>query len=181
MTEEQYETTPETVKLAYLPVVSDATEALRARMRATPAGRLQNALLLGAAGLLALVLVGSVIGPKGPTLSGTGLWAFGLVLIAGLYLMVPSLQGRQVHRMIGPQGEFRAFVDGAGIRVVSRDSETTYRWTMLTRYAETRDLFVALTADRYGIAMVVLPKRGAADPGEVDRLRAALDRYSNRV
>ncbi|WP_137989403.1 YcxB family protein [Streptomyces vilmorinianum] len=178
---EQSATTRETVELTYLPVVSDATEALRARMRATPAGRLQNAVLIGAGGLMSLALVLTLTGPKGPSLGGAGICLLGLVLIACMYAMIPSLQGRQVHRMFAPQGEFRGFVDGSGVRVVSRESDTTYRWTMLTRYAETRDLFVLLTPDKYGIGLAVLPKRGVAHPAEVDRLRAVLDRYSTRV
>ncbi|MEU6877127.1 YcxB family protein [Streptomyces sp. NPDC046712] len=181
MNEKQHETTRETVELTYLPVVSDATEALRARMRATPAGRLQNAVLLAAGGLMLLAFALTFVGPKGPSLGTTVICLLALALIAAMYVMIPGIQGRQVHRLFGPQGEFRGFVDEAGVRVVSRDSDTTYRWTMLTRYAETRDLFVLLTPDKHGIGLVVLPKRGVADPLEIDRLRAVLDRYSNRV
>ena len=104
-----------------------------------------------------------------------------LALVAGMYLLVPALQGRQVHRMIAPQGEFQAVVDDSGVRVASRYSETTYRWPMLTRYTETDELFVLLTPDRYGIGIVVLPKRGASEPVDVDRLRDLLNLHATRV
>ncbi|MEU8986798.1 YcxB family protein [Streptomyces sp. NPDC048558] len=83
--------------------------------------------------------------------------------------------------MVAPQGEFRAVVGEAGVRLTSQDSETTFRWPMITRYAETDTLFVLMTPDKHSVGIVVLPKRGAAIPPDVDRLRAMLDRYATRV
>ncbi|MER6009543.1 YcxB family protein [Streptomyces bluensis] len=169
------------VELAYLPTTTDAVTAIRARMRATPAGRLQNGVLI-ACGLVVLQgLVLNFTGPKGPSLQSMVLSLSALALVAGMYLLVPALQGRQVHRMVAPQGEFQAVVDDSGVRVASRYSETTYRWPMLTRYTETSELFVLLTPDRYGIGIVVLPKRGAAEPVDVDRLRDLLNLHATRT
>ncbi|MFD0009196.1 YcxB family protein [Streptomyces sp. NPDC127178] len=83
--------------------------------------------------------------------------------------------------MVAPQGEFRAVVDDTGVRVTSRDSETIHRWPMITRYAETDALYVLMTPDKYSVGIVVLPKRGAPEPADVDRLRVILDQHATRV
>jgi hypothetical protein len=57
----------------------------------------------------------------------------------------------------------------------------TYRWPILTRYAETDELFVLMTPDRYRVGIVVLPKRGVAEPADIDRLQAVLNRNATRV
>ncbi|MET8418124.1 YcxB family protein [Streptomyces sp. NPDC005134] len=67
----------------------------------------------------------------------------------------------------------------AGVRLTSRDSETTYRWPMITRYAEDT-LFVLMTHDKHSVGIIVLPKRGSAKPADVDRLLAILDRNAQR-
>ena len=169
------------VELGYLPTTADAVGAIRARTRATPAGRLQNGVLLAGAIVVLGALALSLTVPRGPNLRLTVLCLAALALLIGMYMLVPTLQGRQVHRMLVPQGEFHAVVDDGGVRLTSRDSETTYRWPMLTRYAETDELFVLMTPDKYGVGIVVLPKRGAAESADVDRLRAVLDRNATRV
>ncbi|GAB7029091.1 hypothetical protein JCM4914_05520 [Streptomyces platensis subsp. malvinus] len=162
------------MELAYLPTVADAVAAIRARTRATPAGRLQNGVVIASGVVVLQALAVACLGPKGPSLRLTVLCLTALALVVGVYLLVPTLQGRQIHRMLAPQGEFQAVVDSSGVRMSSRDSDTTYRWPMLTRYAETDALFVLMTPDKYGVGMVVLPKRGAADPEDIDRLRSLL-------
>ena len=128
------------VELAYVPAPEDAVAALRARMRTTPAGRLQNGILVASGLVILQALVLSFTGPRGPSLRSTVLCLSGLAVVAGVYPLVPTLQGRQVHRVYAAQGAFRAVVDDSGVRVVSRYSDTTYRWPMLTRYAETAEL-----------------------------------------
>ncbi|MCO6010211.1 YcxB family protein [Actinoallomurus purpureus] len=98
-----------------------------------------------------------------------------------MYVLLPTLRGRRVYRMVASQGKFQAIVDDSGVRVTSRDTETRYQWPMLTRYAETDELFVLMTPDKHGIGFVVLPKRGAATPADLDRLQAVLDRNSTRA
>ncbi len=170
-----------TVELVYLPTTADATGALRERMRATPAGRLQGGVILASAVVVSGALVMNFTGPRGPSLRSTVLCLAALALCVGVYVLVPALQGRQVHRMVALQGEFRAVVDDTGVRLTSRDSDTTHRWPMITRYAETDALFVLMTPDRHSVGIVVLPKRGTATPADADRLRAILDRNATRV
>jgi hypothetical protein len=170
-----------TVELAYVPTAADATEAIRARMRATPAGRMNRGLILASAVVVLSALVVNLTAPKGPRLGSTVLCLAALALCVGVYVLVPTLKGRRVYRMVASQGEFRAVVDDAGVRLASRDSETTFRWPMINRYRETDALFVLMTPDRHSAGFVVLPKRGVPEPGDVDRLRAVLDRNAARV
>ncbi|MFD8543098.1 YcxB family protein [Streptomyces sp. NPDC059649] len=169
------------MELAYLPTVADAAAAIRVRKRATPAGRLQNWVIIASGVVVLQALVVAFMSPRGPNPRLIVLCLTALALIVGVYLLVPTLQGRQIHRMLAPQGEFRAVVDSSGVRVASRDTDTTYRWPMLTRYAETDALFVLMTPDKYGVGFVVLPKRGAADPEDIDRLRGLLTGHATRV
>lgn len=169
------------MELAYLPTVADAAAAIRARTRATPAGRLQNVVIIASGVVVLQALVVACMNPKGPSLRLVVLCLTALALIVGVYLRVPRLQGRRIHRMLAPQGEFQAVVDGNGVRVASRYSDTTYRWPMLTRYAETDALFVLMTPDKYGVGFVVLPKRGVADPADIERLRGLLTGRATRV
>ncbi|MGI8335825.1 YcxB family protein [Actinomadura scrupuli] len=167
------------VELAYLPTTADAVGAIRARMRATPSGRLQNGILLAGAIIVLGVLVTNLTGSREP--GSTVRCLAGLALLIGMYVLLPTLRGRRVYRMVATQGEFQAIVDTSGVRVTSRDTETRYQWPMLTRYAETDELFVLMTPDKHGIGFVVLPKRGAATPADLDRLQAVLDRNSTRA
>jgi hypothetical protein len=169
------------VELAYLPTTADAVGAIRARMRATPSGRRQKRMLVASAILVLGALVLNFTVPREPDFTSTALCVAALALVVCMYVLVPTILGRQVHRMIASQGEFQAIVDDSGIRVTSRDTETAFQWPMLTRYAETNELFVLMTPDKHGVGIVVLPKRGAVEPADVDRLQAILDRNTTRV
>lgn len=169
------------VELTYLPTAEDAVGAIRARLRATPTGRRQNRVLMAGAVLVLGALVVNVAVPREPDFGATVLCLTALALLIAMYALLPPLQGRQVYQILAPQGEFRTVVDDTGVRVTSRDSETAYGWPMLTRYTETDALFVLMTPDKHGVGIVVLPKRGAGEPADVDRLRAVLDRSSARV
>ncbi|MFF8292374.1 YcxB family protein [Streptomyces sp. NPDC016309] len=181
MTEAVSGTTRDTVELTYVPVLADAVGAIRARARATPSGRLQNGVLLACALFMLGSLVLSLTGPNGPSVGGALLCLVVLLFVLGVYLLVPGLQGQQVHRMYATQGEYRVVVDDDGVRQSSRDLDMTYRWPALPRYTETAELFVLLTGDRHGVGMAILPKRAVDGPDGADRLRAILDRHITRL
>ncbi|GAA2433144.1 YcxB family protein [Streptomyces lavendulocolor] len=181
MTEAAPETARDAVELTYVPVLADAVGAIRARAKATPSGRLQNGVLLACSLLMVGALVLNLTSAKGPSTSGTAFCVAALVMAAGLYFLVPGLQGQQVHRMFATQGEFRAVVDADGLRQSSRDWGMTFRWPMLPRYTETDELFVLLSGDKHGVGIAILPKRGLADPADADRLRALLDQHITRL
>ncbi|RST15187.1 YcxB family protein [Streptomyces sp. WAC05374] len=181
MTEAVPETAREAVELTYEPVLADAVGAIRARARATPAGRLQNGVLV-VCGLFALgALFLNLTASAGPRVGGTVFCLALLVMLIGMHRVLPGLQGQQVHRLYATQPEFRVVVDADGVRQYSRDLDMTYRWGALPRYTETDDLFVLLSGDRHGVGIAFLPKRGISDPGGTDRLRAILDRNITRL
>ncbi|MEU2744475.1 YcxB family protein [Streptomyces sp. NPDC007095] len=61
-------------------------------------------------------------------------------------------------------------------RFTTAHSSASLDWHLYSRYVETPELFVLLSADKSAVGFVVLPKRAVADPEDVDRLRAVLDR-----
>ncbi|WP_418956956.1 YcxB family protein [Streptomyces tritici] len=170
------------VELAYEPVLADAVGAIKARTKATPAGRLQNAVLLITAAFVLYALVISFDGPGGrPAYASILVCTFVFVFLLSLVVLVPKSQGKQVHQMYASQGEFRTVVDDVtGVTLSARDLDMTCRWPLLGRYTETDDLFVLMSPDKYGVGVVALPKRGLA-PGDADRLRAILERRSRRA
>ncbi|MEV3991127.1 YcxB family protein [Streptomyces sp. NPDC049837] len=181
MTEAVPEAAQDAVELTYEPALADAVGAIRARAKATPAGRLQNGVLLACALFMLGSLVLNFTGPKGPTVGATVLCLTVLLFILGMYFLMPGLQGQQVHRLYATQPEFRVVVDDAGVRQCARDLDMTYRWPAMPRYTETAELFVLLSGDRHGVGIAFLPKRGISDPEGVDRLRAILDRNITRL
>ncbi|GLX38207.1 hypothetical protein Sros01_42800 [Streptomyces roseochromogenus] len=58
---------------------------------------------------------------------------------------------------------------------------TRHQWSALGHYAETPAHFAVFSGDRQAIQVMVLPRRGLADPADADRLRAILDRHLTRV
>ncbi|WP_406415241.1 YcxB family protein [Streptomyces sp. NBC_00873] len=162
------------VELAYRPSVGDLASALRARARSTGAGRFQRRALVWT---VAVAAVGALLSAAGSGRRDTP-WPLyaGLVVFAVFMTAVPWLQARQLHRLAERQGDIRGTVDDTGIRLTTAHSSAILDWHLYPRYAETPELFVLLSADKSAVGVVVLPKRAVADPEDVDRLRAVLDR-----
>ncbi|ARF53477.1 YcxB family protein [Streptomyces gilvosporeus] len=162
------------VALAYRPTVGELVSALRARARSTPAGRFQRGALVWT------VAVGTI----GALLSAAGSghrdrpWPLyvGLVVFVAFMVAVPWLQARRLHRLAERQGDICGTVDDTGVRLTTAHSSASHDWHLYARYVETPELFVLLSADKSAVGFAVLPKRAVADPEEVDRLRAVLDR-----
>ncbi|TXS55073.1 YcxB family protein [Streptomyces sp. t39] len=167
------------VEFAYEVTVADLADSLNGRLGATPSGR-RTRWLLRAAGVGGAVwLVGTALGD--PVFTELLPPAMFLVIGFGLTPVVHFLQARQVHTVASRQGPFRAVATAEGVRLVSRDTDTTHRWGMYTRYTETDTVFVLLTGDKHGAGMLTLPKRGATAPDGADRLRTLLDAHIERV
>lgn len=157
------------------------SEAVRVRLRATRWWRVLRwtahcacVLALAAAALAVLVARDPEPG------TAVEMTLLGLLAVAAAELL-PWATARSLFLMIRSQGEARALVDENGGRWITRDTDVAIRWAMLPRYVETPRLFVLLTARRTGTGFAYLPKSGLADPADVDRLRAVLDRNSARV
>jgi len=164
------------VELTYQPVVGDYAVALRERRRFNRAGRIQKVALPLIALAWALDLGVAVGGGDGNLF--LLIWA---PLFAVLLLGQPWLQARQVMKAATRNGVFRAAVSDAGLTVVTEHSSTSVGFAAQPRYRETKDLFVLYSDDKNATCFTVLPKRGVADPADVDRLRGILDRNLTRV
>ncbi|MFJ8659024.1 YcxB family protein [Streptomyces sp. NPDC093795] len=171
----------EKVELVYSAEFADVNEAVRVRMRAVVWWRLLR-WAAWAAGALTLLGAGvALFLPRDPD------WAAAVKLVAlgavavGCAESLPRVTAYSLFRLIGSQGEARAVVDEDGGRWTSRDTDTTIRWALLSRYAETPRLFVLFTDRTSGTGLAYLPKRGLAEPGDADRLRAILDRNTSKV
>ncbi|MFE1285853.1 YcxB family protein [Streptomyces sp. NPDC058751] len=87
------------------------------------------------------------------------------------------------HRMfsvVEPYGQCRMVADDRGAVSTGERASFTVDWTVFREYLETPGLFVLLGGDR-AAGVAVLPKRGAQDPADVDRLREILDRNLKRL
>ncbi|MFG3345274.1 YcxB family protein [Streptomyces sp. NPDC048018] len=168
------------MELVYTPTREDVADAVRVQLRYGSFRVLRRLLPVGAvfAGLVVALLV---TGPGEPNTGGAVLMGGLGLLCAVLPWLTVRLTTRQVYALIGRQGEFRARVDEDGLRLVTRDSEAVSRWPMTPRYAETATQFVLLSGDKGRVGVAALPKRGLADPSDVDRLRALLDRSITRM
>jgi hypothetical protein len=168
------------MELVYTPTRADVADAVRVRMKHSWFRWLLRVLRLVAV-LAALVLVLELFGPGDPKPAGAVRMAGFVLLLLVLGPLARWVTARQMYALIGSQGEHRARVDEDGVRWTTRDSEVVHRWQLLARYVETPTQFVLLSADKGGVGVAALPKRGFADPAEVDRLRHVLDRNITRL
>ncbi len=167
------------VELRYTPTTADMAEALRARNR-TPAGRRQRRpfILLS---LLGPVVVGVLIVQDGGTTPvTTGLLA-GVVFGWAYLLFGHRMTARAFRGVLEAAGDCRAVVDEHGVAVTGSRASTHHQWAALAHYAETPAHFAVFSRDRQAVTVMVLPRRGLADPADADRLRAILDRNLTRV
>ncbi|ROQ98094.1 hypothetical protein EDE04_4617 [Streptomyces sp. 2132.2] len=173
---EQVEQTERAV-FVYEPTLEDFRRAVRARARRTGAGRAETA-------LVPLVTTGLILG-------------FGLIrefpsavlavcavlgLGAGAFGVARGRRGmaRRLHQVMATYGQCRTVVDERGTATTGRTMSYTGDWKLFTRYAETPELFVLLGGPRAS-CLAVLPKRGAEEPADADRLRGILDRNLRRL
>lgn len=162
------------VELVYRPQSADTLVALRVRERIKRVGPLlRGAVLFLLVGqwLLVTVARGSV------EVFPTVLLLLGVLLLWGY----PRLQAAQVQRLVGWQGEYRATVSAAGITCRTDHSTLIQKWSVFQGYRETAGHFVLLSRDPNILCLDVLPKRGAHEAGDLERLRAILDQYTPRV
>ncbi|MET9464120.1 YcxB family protein [Streptomyces sp. NPDC006544] len=161
----------------YRPTVEDLRGAVRVRARRTGAGRAESVLLpltttamVVAFGLFrgmppVVVAVSAVLG------LGAGL----LGVVRGRRTMA-----RRLHAVLAPYGECRTVVDERGTATTGESMAYTSDWKLFTDYAETPDLFVLVGGPRAS-CLTALPKRGAQEPADADRLRAILGRNLRKL
>ncbi|OKH98858.1 hypothetical protein A6A06_24870 [Streptomyces sp. CB02923] len=163
--------------MAYRATIEDFREALRARMRATRAGRRVRRLMTLIAVLLLAFATASWL------LNGTvdiPLMAMPTVLLL-VMLSAPRMQARQFYRLADAGGACRTVVDESGITVTNQQQSSALAWRAMARYTETPRVFVLFSGDKNASSLTILPKRGAPGPGDVDRLRTLFDQHLTRA
>uniref|UniRef100_A0AAU2JH67 YcxB family protein n=1 Tax=Streptomyces sp. NBC_00049 TaxID=2903617 RepID=A0AAU2JH67_9ACTN len=162
------------VQLVYRPQSADTLVGLRVRERIKRIGLLLRGVFLA-------LWVGhwlvSAVGRGSIDVVSTVLFLFVALVVWGY----PRLQAAQVQRIIGWQGEYRATVSPAGITCRTDHSTLVQNWSAFQGYRETAGHFVLLSRDPNIMCLDVLPKRGAHEAGDLDRLRAILDQHISRV
>lgn len=167
------------VRLVCQITVADIAQAVRVRDSRLPAGRRRRWLLCGFGTVL--VCFGA-LASFGPSRSTTPLVSLvGGALILAVTLFGPQLTARAFAGLLAKAGETTTLVTATGLHVSTKDTETRIGWAAQPQYAETADTFVTLSVAKRAAAMTVLPKRGAADPADIDRLRALLDQHLERI
>ncbi|MFB9577985.1 hypothetical protein [Streptomyces yanii] len=95
--------------------------------------------------------------------------------VRGLRTMV-----RRMFSIVEPYGQCRMVADDRGAVSTGERVSFSIEWTVFREYVEPPGLFVLLGGER-AARVAVLPKRGAQDSADVDRLRAILDRTLERL
>ncbi|MEU9191063.1 YcxB family protein [Streptomyces sp. NPDC048484] len=162
------------VELAYRPQSADTLVGLRVRERIKWTGLLLRGafLLLGVGQWLVSTVVRG-----GVDVFSTAVFLLVVLMVWGY----PRLQAAQVQRLVGWQGEYRATVSPAGITCRTDHNTLIQKWSVFQGYRETAGHFVLLSRDPNIMCLDVLPKRGAHEAGDLERLRAILDQYTPRV
>ncbi|GHA68602.1 YcxB family protein [Streptomyces termitum] len=168
------------MELVYTPTREDIADAVRVQLR-HGTFRVLRRVLPAASALAALAVVLLLTSPGRPDVGGAVLMG-GLGLLTLVLLPVAArITVRQVYAMVERQGEHRAEVGEEEVRWTTGVSEVTARWRLTPRYVETPTQFVLLSGDKGRVGFAALPKRGLADPADVDRLRTLLDRNITRM
>lgn len=162
------------VQLVYRPQPADTVVGLQVRERIKRTGLLLRGVFLA---LWAGFWLLSTVGRGSIDVVSTVLFLFVVLVVWGY----PRLQAAHVQRIVGWQGEYRATVSPAGITCRSDHSTLIQKWSVFQGYRETAGHFVLLSRDPNIMCLDVLPKRGVHDDGDLDRLRAILDRHTTRV
>ncbi|MCX5413553.1 YcxB family protein [Streptomyces sp. NBC_00059] len=162
------------VRLTYLPQPSDTLAGLRVRARVKRTGLW---LRWAFAGLWVGQWLLATVGRGSADAVSTLLTVFVVLMVWGY----PRTQAAQVQRLVGWQGEYRVTVSPAGVSCTNDHSTLAQKWSLFRGYREARDHFVLLSRDPNIMCLDVLPKRGAREAGDLDRLRALLDEHTARV
>lgn len=165
------------VEFVYRPTAADFEEALRARARRSPSGRAQA--LLAPLTAAAAVSVFSVLRD-----APLHVWIISMVITVPLAFWATArglrTMARRMFSMVEPYGQCRMVADDRGAVTTGERASFSMDWTVSREYLETPGLFVLLSGDR-AAGVAILPKRGAQDPADVDRLREILDRNLKRL
>ncbi|GAA1040514.1 hypothetical protein GCM10009557_62010 [Virgisporangium ochraceum] len=188
------------VRLTYALTVDDLTDGLLAQSAAHRPRFLRSPLFLTAVAALALaILLGDALVFHVAGLNVVAVLIGWVVAIAGLVFVVHRVSDATLRRLpVGARVIFgltarilmrgtptlaertRTVVDGTGLHVTAETAGWTAAWAQYPVHRETDGSFALFASDRTGAQIVVLPKRGLAEP-DAERLRALLATHSRRL
>ncbi|MEU7029572.1 hypothetical protein AB6O49_10475 [Streptomyces sp. SBR177] len=176
--------TAEAVELVYTPTRAEVADACRVELRLGASRRMRWVLPLGATLAFLVVAADRLVGHRELAPVHAALLT-GLGLVAGLlWPLTPWWQALWVYPKIARAGGYWARVSDGGLVLTTRRGELSGEPPETSpdanAYVETSRLFVLLSLDG-AAGLIALPKRGLADPADVDRLRALLDRNITRL
>ncbi|MBN0044199.1 YcxB family protein [Streptomyces actuosus] len=177
MTTEAQQVDGRRVEVRQVTTAAQYREALRGQMKVSPAARRQRMFFV----VLALVMAALAVHP---TPDGVGVDPVGMSL-AAVWLLLGTfalrwLTARAQQRAHGHHGERRIVVDETGVSVETAHTFTRFAWPAMSRYVETRHLFVLASADKRASCVVFLPRQGVGGTDESERLRALFDAHLPR-
>ncbi|WP_369259215.1 YcxB family protein [Streptomyces sp. R35] len=164
------------IAFVYEPTPADYEAAMRRYTYGTWPGR--GGLIVWPALILVLVFFFCELKGFAPAMTA-------VVVVAGVVAGVVTAHktlarvAREQHADMEEYGTCRTVVGGEGMTTTGGSQTSTIDWQAFPWYVETAELFV-LTTRRTRI-FFVLPKRGAQDPADVDRVRDVLDRNLRRL
>ncbi|WP_432032093.1 YcxB family protein [Streptomyces antibioticus] len=167
----------ERVEVRHVSTGDEWLEALRAHTKVSSAARRRRWFAMVAA--LVLVAMSVRITPEGGSLDPVGLGIAALLL--SLLVLMPRAAARAQQRNHAALGERRITVDESGVCVETAHTLSRTRWSALSRYVETRRLFVLFSADKQAACLICVPKRSADGTDRSEPLRALLDAHLTRA
>lgn len=164
------------VELEYSWERQDMADAVRLLLRK----RGRAGLIHHPAFLVLIALIGAALLA---TADSAGSFSYGVMLTVWPVLMyfAPRLSAAQMLKAQQHHGQMRVTVGPDGVRQISAHAEARTGWPNYGSYAESDSVFILRSPDKAGRCAVILPKRGAHTPEDVDRLRAVLDGHLPRV
>ncbi|MER6785649.1 hypothetical protein ABT330_13605 [Streptomyces sp. NPDC000658] len=167
------------VVLEYEHRLADMEDAVRLVSRKNGrVGLIHRPVFLVCVALAGIALLGlSVRAGDGTAMS------FGVMLTVWPALMyfAPRLAAGQLLKANRHHGRIQVSVGPEGVRTVSAHADLRMDWANYGSYAESARVFALRSPDKAGHCAIVLVKRGARTPEDVDRLRALLDGRLQRV
>ncbi|MGW5776666.1 YcxB family protein [Streptomyces sp. NPDC003863] len=157
------------VTFVYVPTEADYRSAVR---------RFSFGTLSGLAGLFVPVAAGAVLAylyawRRGFSPAASAVVGACVPIAAGLIgLRTLARVAREQYSGMADYGTCTTVVGDDGMGTTGGDLTSRIDWQAFSRYIETDELFVFMP--RRMRVYFVLPKRGAADPADVDRVRAVL-------
>ncbi|MFD6227707.1 YcxB family protein [Streptomyces sp. NPDC060232] len=176
-TDEDHGQRTEQAAFVYRLTLADLQGVVRVRARRTGAGRAET-FLPPLMTTVVVVAFGLFRGFLPVVLAVSAVLGLG----AGLFGAVRGRRGmaRRLHAVWAAYGQCRTVVDDQGTATTGETMSYTSDWKLFTHYAETPELFVLVGGPRAS-CLAAVPKRGAEEPADVDRLRAILERNLRRL